>query len=104
MLLASAVIVLVLISLLAFCSIVVSDSAYTIRKKRFFCHFKNRPVEAEFIPGFAGLAGKRSGDVHACSAFENKYNVTCEKGCEGSEMIAKIAGVIQGPMIRYPNP
>ena len=104
MVFASVVIAFTLLSLLGLVAIAVSESAFTSLKKRFFCPWKERNVEVEFIPGFAGMAGKRSGDVISCTAFGDKYDVTCERGCEDSEMIRKIATVIQGPVIRYPNP
>ena len=101
---AGVVIAFAFLSLLGLVAIAISESAFTSLKKRFFCPWKERNVEVEFIPGFAGMAGKRSGDVTSCTAFRDKYHVTCERGCEDSEMIRKIAAVIQGPVIRYPNP
>jgi hypothetical protein len=104
MVFASVAVAFALLSLLGLLGIAVSESAFTGLKKRFFCPWKIRQVEVEFIPGFAGLAGKRSGSVYSCTAFEDKYHVTCDRDCEDSEMINKIAAMIQGPIIRYPNP
>jgi hypothetical protein len=104
MIFGSVVIAFVLLSLLGVVAMVLSDSAFTAVKKRFFCPWKLRDVEVEFIPGSAGLAGKRSGDVYSCTAFADKYHVICQAACEDDVIIREIPAVFEGPVIQYTNP
>lgn len=101
---AGPAIAFLVLSLLAVVGVSLSDSAFTTLKKRFFCPWEIKDVEVEFIPGFTGLAGKRSGDVYSCTAFADKYHVTCGADCADDELIAMIPAVFEGPAIQYTNP
>ena len=54
--------------------------AYGILKKRFWCHDMDKQVEAEFLTSDGKIY-----DVSSCTAFEDKYCVTCGKACMHQE-------------------
>ena len=50
--------------------------AYGILKKRFWCEDMDKQVEAEFLTSDGKVY-----NVASCTAFEDKYCVTCGKPC-----------------------
>jgi hypothetical protein len=54
--------------------------------KRFFCWNMDKQVEVEFL-----TSDGKAYDVASCTAFTDKYSVTCDKPCltrEGERMAA----------------
>lgn len=56
--------------------VTVFEHAYGILKKRFWCEDMDKQVEAEYLTSDGTIY-----DVASCTAFENKYCVTCGKPC-----------------------
>lgn len=54
----------------------VFEHAYGIFKKRFWCEDMDKQVEAEYLTSDGTIY-----DVASCTAFEDKYCVTCGKPC-----------------------
>lgn len=98
------VLLFAVISVGAILAMILSDSAYTAERKRFFCPWKALNVEAQFLPGWRGLAGRRSGKVVRCSAFPNPEAITCRRICEASDPIRRVAARVEVPESVYSNP